>query len=359
MSTAARTAESRPEPVAAPGLAAEAAPTGLGRRTLLRGAGVALVALLLGLLVPSLLSSQYHMGIAADGVVLGILAASIGFLAYRCGLISLGHTAFYGSAAYGLAIATTHWGWAPLPAALFGLVGGTILGLVVGAFVVRTPGVSFLILTLAIGQALYQLSVQTSVRDVTGAYDGLAVQFDGSASFLGLEQSDLGDAASFWPLAWVSLVLVLFGLWLVGRSRLGRVLEAIRENEERARFSGYNTYLPRLAAFGISAFGASLAGVLFALKASFVSPDTLSFVTAGDSLIATIVGGMATLIGPVVGAVLYIFAQGELSDTGNLQLFTGIALMIAVVFLPGGVVGAVLSAARRLRGRRDGKDGAR
>lgn len=335
----------------APATPAPARPDGLGRTTLLRGAGIAVALLIAGLFVPDVITSQYQMGIAADGVVLGILALSIGFLAHRSGLISLGHTAFYGASAYGLAIATTHWGWSPMQAIVFALVGGTLLGLVIGAFVVRTPGVSFLVLTLAIGQALYQLSVQTSVRSVTGAYDGLAVQYDASDRVLGLGQAELGQASSFWPLAWVSLVVVLFAFWVIGRSRFGRVLEAIRENEERARFSGYNTYLPRLAAFTISSAVASLAGVLFALKASFVSPDTLSFVTAGDSLIAAIVGGFTMLIGPVVGGVLYIYAQGELSDSGNLQLYTGVALVVAVVFLRGGVVGAAAQGLRRIRAR--------
>jgi branched-chain amino acid transport system permease protein len=324
---------------------------GLDRRTLLKGAGVALGVLLLGLLVPSVINDPYYMGIAADGVVLGIMALGIGFLAFRSGLISLGNTAFYGGAAYGLAIATTHWGWGPTQAALFGLVGGTLLSVVVGALCIRITGFGFLMLTLAFGQALYAVSTLTSVRSVTGAFDGLAVTYGPNDTFFGLTQAQLGAADTFWPLAWVSLVIVAFGLWLVGRSRFGVVLEAVRENEERARFSGYNTYLPRLAAFTIAGFAASLAGVLFALKASFVSPDVLGFVTAGDSLIATLVGGFTVLAGPVVGAILYIYAQGEFGDTGNLQLYMGIALIVAVVFLPGGIVGFVVQQFERLRGR--------
>jgi branched-chain amino acid transport system permease protein len=204
-------------------------------------------------------------------------------------------------------------------------------------------------LTLAFGQALYQLSILTSVRSVTGAFDGIGVVWAADDTFFGLNQGEVGAADTFWPLAWVSLVLVAFGLWVVGRSRFGVVLEAIRENEERARFSGYNTYYPRLAAFTISGFCAAVAGVLFALKASFVSPDTLSFVLAGDSLIAAIVGGFTILLGPVVGAILYIYAQGEFAETGNLQLYTGAAMIIAVVFLPGGVSGTAAFGYRKLR----------
>ena len=336
------------EPPAAP-LAASVPASGLGRSTLLRGAGVAAIVLIAGLFVPALITDPYYMGVAADGVVLGILALGIGFLAHRLGLISLGHTAFYGLAAYMVAIATTHFGWGPTAAALIGVVAGTVLAVLVGALVIRTPGMGFLMLTLAFGQGVYQLSVLTSVREVTGGLDGLVVTWAPSDTFFGMTQLELGSADTFWPLAWVTLVVVAFGLWVAGRSRFGVVLEAIRENEERARYSGYNTYVPRLAAFSLSGLCGSLAGVLFALKASFVSPDVMSFVMAGDSLIATLVGGFTVLVGPVVGAVLYIYAQGQFGETGNLQLYTGIALVLVIAFLPGGLTGWLVRAWRRLR----------
>jgi len=327
------------------------APVGLSRPTLIRGVVITVVVLLLGFLVPSFISDPYYMNIAADGVVLGILAIGIGFLAHRSGLISLGHTAFYGGAAYGVAIAMAEWGWAPLQAAVFAVIAGTLLAVAIGALAIKTPGMGFLMLTLAFAQAIYQLSILTSVRSVTGAFDGLAIAFTADQSFLGMDQAQLGAADTFWPLAWTALVLITFGLWILGRSRFGTVLEAIRENEERARFSGFNTYLPRLAAFTVSGFCASVAGVLFALKASFVSPDVLSFVTAGDALIAAIVGGFAVLAGPIVGAVLYIYAQGQFGDTGNLQLYTGAALIIVLIFLPGGITGFGVSLFHRLRAK--------
>lgn len=312
---------------------------GLGWRLLLRGLIVAAVVLVLGLQVPSVVSGTYELSLLTEGVLLGILALGIGFLAHRSGLVSLGHTAFYGTAAYLVAIGTSHWGMGAGTAALIGVLGGTLLAVAIGALVVRTPGMGFLMLTLAFGQALYQLCVLTSMRPVTGAYDGLTLKMSSTASVFGLDQAQLSEQTSFWPVAWIALVLVAFALWVVGRSRLGLVLEAIRENEERARFSGYNTYLPRLIAFAVSGASASIAGVLFALHASFVSPDVLSFATAGNSLIAAIVGGIATLVGPVVGAILYIFTQNEFGSNGNVELYTGIALVVVLAFIPGGIVG--------------------
>jgi branched-chain amino acid transport system permease protein len=339
---------------------AEGAPTravsvGLEPRRLAIGIGVAIVALVVGLQVPSVITSTYYQGIAVSGAILGIMALGIGFLAHKCGLVSLGQTAFYGGAAYLVAIATSHWGWSPNLAALFGFVGGTVLAIVIGALVVRTPGMAFVMLTLAFGQALYVLVTLDSVRSVTGAFDGITITFGPTQTFLGLSQSDLSTPTSIWPLAWVSVVVVAGVLWVVGRSSLGILLEAIRENEERARFSGYNTYAPRLIAFTISGAAASLAGVLFAMSSSYVSPDVLSFATAGNALIATIVGGVATLVGPLVGAVLYVYAQSKFAS-GNLQLYMGLALIIVLVFLPGGIVGSIVRGARavgeRLRGPR-------
>lgn len=328
---------------------------GLDRRQVVIGLGVAVVVLLVGLLLPSVVTSSYYQGIAVSGAILAVMALGIGFLAHRSGLISLGHTAFYGGAAYLVAIASSHWGWSPDLAALLGVVGGTVLALAIGALVIRTPGMTFVMLTLAFGQALYQLVILDSVRSTTGGFDGLTITFAPGKSFLGLSQSDLGTPSSMWPVAWICVVVVATVLWLVGRSRLGTLLEAIRENEERARFSGYNTYVPRLIAFTISGAAASLAGVLFAMSSSYVSPDVLSFTTAGNALIATIVGGLATLIGPVVGAVLYIYAQAKFAS-GNLQLYMGLALIVVLVFLPGGIIGSLgrfgKTAMTRIRARR-------
>jgi branched-chain amino acid transport system permease protein len=316
--------------------------TGLNRRSVLIGLGIALGVFLLGLLTMSALTSVYYQGILVSGAILGMVALSIGFLAHRSGLISLGQTAFYGGAAYLVAISTTTWGWSPLAAGALGFFGAIVLAIIIGALCVRTPGMSFVMLTLAFGQALYQFVILDSVRGTTGAFDGLSVTFQPGTTFLGLSQSDIATPSKVWPLVWGCLVVVAVVLWLAGRSRFGTLLEGIRENEERARFSGYNTYLPRLAAFTLSGAAAGIAGVLFAFTSAYVSPDVLTFATAGNALIATIVGGVGTLAGPVVGAMLYVYGQNKLSSSGSdIDFYTGIALIIVLVFLPGGVVGSL------------------
>lgn len=317
--------------------------TGLNRRSLLAGLAIAVVVFLVGLAAPSVASSTYNQGILVSGAILGIVALSLGFLAHRSGLISLGSTAFYGGAAYLVAIGTTNWGWSPMAAALLGFFGATLLALIIGALTVRTPGMSFVMLTLAFGQALYQLVILDSVRGTTGGFDGLSVTFKPNTTFFGLTQADIATPSKIWPLVWVCLVVIATIFWLAGRSRFGTLLEAIRENEERARFSGYNTYLPRLAAFTLSGAAAGVAGVLFAFTSAYVSPDVMTFTTAGNALIAAIVGGVGTLVGPVLGALLYVWGQNKFSSTSgsDIDFYTGLALIVVLVFLPGGVMGSL------------------
>ena len=319
------------------------------RRGLLIGLGVGVAVLVIGLGLPYVVTDTYTMGLAVEACLLGLLALGIGFLGRHLGLISLGHTAFFGGAAYSVGIAINRWGWSPTQAVLFGVLAGTVLALGMGVLVVRASGMGFLMLTLALSQALYALCLQTSFRPLTGAHDGLLISFDQQSRFLGLSPADAQNPGLFWPMVWLALMVATIGLWLLGRSRFGTVLEGIRENEERMRFSGYDTFLPRLTAFVLSGLVAALGGALFALNAGYISPDILGFARAGDSLIAALIGGLGTIVGPLLGTVLFVWAQAELNVGGNLHLFTGIALIVVLVFMPGGITGTAQRAWRRLR----------
>lgn len=317
-------------------------------RTML-GLVVGVGILVAGLAVPYVVSGTYSMGLLLNATILSLMALGIGFLARHLGLISLGHGAFFGASAFAVGVATTNWGWSPTAAVGFATLFGTGIALIIGVLVVRTSGFGFLMLTLALSQALYQLSVQISARPLTGAHDGKLLDYDSEATFLGLNQADVMNPGLFWPFAWVSLVVCAILLWLVGRSRFGTTLEGIRENEERMRFSGYNTFRPRLVAFVLSGAVAALGGALFAINSGYISPDILGFQKAGDSLIAALIGGLSTLIGPILGTFLFVYAQAKLNLGGNLHLFTGMALIVVLVFAPGGITGALQKPYRRLR----------
>lgn len=320
------------------------------RRPLLWVSVAAAFVLLLGLAVPLLLTNRYYMGLTLAAAILSFHALSVGFLARHLGLISLGHTVFFGGAAYCVGIAMTHWGWSPLNATLFGFVVATAAAVPLGALVIRSSGMVFLMLTLALAQALHTISLQPVARDITGAHDGLQLEAQDGATFLGIDFYALLVPSTFWPIVWITLIVVVYLLWLVGRSRFGSLLEGIRENEERMRFSGIGTFWPRLIAFTLSGAVAALGGVLFALNAHYVSPELLSFLEAGDALISAIVGGLGVLLGPVLGAFIYTFSESFLNFGGNQQLFMGALLVIVLVFFRGGIGGVAQSLyARRKR----------
>lgn len=313
------------------------------------GLGIAVAVLLAGLAAPYVVTDTYRMSLLVDATILSLMAIGIGFLARHLGIISLGHGAFFGAAAYAVGIATTNWGWSPTLAVGFGVLAGTGIALIMGVLVVRSSGFGFLMLTLALSQALYALCVQTSARPLTGAYDGKLLSYDRDLTFLGLSQADVMNPGLFWPFAWIALTASATLLWMLGRSRFGTTLEGIRENEERMRFSGYDTFLPRLVAFVVSGAVASLGGALFAINAGYVSPDILGFGRAGDSLIAALIGGFGLLAGPVVGTFLFVYAQANFNFGGNLHLFTGLALIVVLVFMPGGITGTFQKLYRRVR----------
>lgn len=313
------------------------------------GLGIGVLVALAGQVVPYVVRDTYQMSLLLNAAILSLTALGIGFLARHLGVISLGHGAFFGAAAYAVGIGTTNWGWSPATAVGFGILVGTGFALLMGVMVVRASGFGFLMLTLALSQALYALSVQTSARPLTGAYDGKLLSYDSSSTFLGMSQAEVMNPGLFWPVVWIALTVCATLLWLVGRSRFGTTLEGIRENEERMRFSGFDTFLPRLLAFVLSGAVASVGGALFAINAGYISPDILGFGKAGDTLIAALIGGFGLLAGPVVGTFLFTYAQARFNFGGNLPLFTGVALVVALVFIPGGITSGLQKLARRLR----------
>lgn len=303
-----------------------------------------------GLFVPRFLTSTFHLELLINGMVLGIAAVGIGFLMHQCGLVMFGVAAFIGLPAYLLGIASTNWGWGLHAAIAFALVGSTLFSVLVGALVVRARPLPFAMLTLALAQMLKSLSTLQVMRPVTGGDDGLSITFHGT--FLGYSQSELAKAAAFWPIALLALALVVFVAWRAAHSRFGQVLRATQANEERMRFSGFNTYLPRLAAFTLASFLVSISGVLLALHSAFASPELLDFATGGHALVAMLVGGAAAVGGPVLGAILYVWGQDAFGATGYLELLTGVAVVFMIVAFPKGLSGFLLGVWRRIQRKR-------
>ncbi len=302
---------------------------------------IGVVALAVGLLAPPLLLSDFALKLANEGLILGIVALSVAFLMDQAGLVSLGAASVYGGVGYLFALLLGELDFTPLAAALAALAIVIVYSAILGALIVRTNAIAFMMLTLAAGEMISHSVMLEALRDLTSGADGLVVKFRGQ--FLGMTSADLQAPAKFWPIAWVAAWAVGILLYLVRTSRLGSILRAIRENEERMRFSGFNTYLPRLIGFVLVNIVAAVGGLLHVLNSGFISPESLGIGVSTNALVSALIGGIAGSIGPIAGGFLFTIAQDEFGARGFTQLLTGVAIVVFIVFFPRGVSGSLFA----------------
>lgn len=297
-----------------------------------------LVALAFGLAVIQLVSSGTLLSLFTQAIIYAIFAIGIGVLLRQNGMVSFGHALYFGGAGYGIGILLQAQLMPAELAIVLTLVGLTALAFVIGLVIVRVPGIAFGMLTLAIGQMAFLMA--SRARGVTGGADGMNI--DWPATLFGLSQSVLLKPANLFLLCWSVLVLVLFALALLLRSRFGSITEAVRDNEERARFIGITTLLPRAGVYALSALVTGIAGILSALNTGFVSPENLHWSLSGMTLMMVVVGGARALWGPALGAVVYFLFKDILGDyaTHWMSIF-GLALISVIVFSPHGIAGAL------------------
>lgn len=320
------------------------------RRKLLALAVTWVVLLAAGLGVPWVVG-LYDLQLAVQGATLAILALSVGWLLRQTGQLSFGHAAFSGVSGYSAAILSTQLGLDTGIALLLGIAFATAFGFVVACLIVRLPGITFAMLTLAVGMLVWVASTQ--LRPLTNGFDGLLVDFSGT--FFGQQASAYTNPVVAWPLVWVLMMVIVAALWAVSRTVFGRRLTMVRENEERTRFAGHGTYWPRVLAFTVSCGIAGIAGAFQVLNLAFISPEQLFFDKSGLPLIVAVIGGISSVAGPVVGAFVFIFVQSWLSGTAWYQIAIGAALMLVVVIAPGGGADVVKRVAAWIRRRGEGK----
>lgn len=297
-----------------------------------------LVALAFGLAVTQLVSSGTLLSLFTQAIIYAIFAIGIGVLLRQNGMVSFGHALYFGGAGYGIGILLQAQLMPAELAIVLTLVGLSALAFLVGLVIVRVPGIAFGMLTLAIGEMAFLMA--SRARGVTGGADGMNI--DWPATLFGLSQSVLLKPANLFLLCWSVLVLVLFALALLLRSRFGSITEAVRDNEERARFIGITTLLPRAGVYALSALVTGIAGILSALNTGFVSPENLHWSLSGMTLMMVVVGGARALWGPALGAVVYFLFKDILGDyaTHWMSIF-GLALISVIVFSPHGIAGAL------------------
>jgi branched-chain amino acid transport system permease protein len=287
--------------------------------------------------------ARHQLSILTELLIFGLLAMSLDLIMGYTGMVSFGHAAYFGLGAYASALVLIHFAQ-PVPVAL--LAGALLAGVValpVGWFSTRATGIYFAMLTLAFAQLLYTVAYKW--RDLTGGSDGIAgvpktTLFWGGPS--------LASPQAFYVVVAACVVLSLLLCRALVRSPFGHALEAIRENERRFTSLGRDPRPFKLVVFVIAAAFAGLAGALFAPFRGFASPEVMFWVFSGQGLMMVLMGGIGTLVGPILGAMVFILIQELLSSyTEHWMIFTGIVFVLMVIFLPDGLVGT----ARRLRMR--------
>lgn len=291
-----------------------------------------------GVAIAATVQSSLVMTLLTQAIITGILATGVGFLIRQNGVVSFGHAAFYGIACYVIALAMKLGAMPAEYAIILALVLPTALAFLLGLVIVRIPGVAFSMLTLAVGQAFYEFAMKA--RHVTGGEDGFSVNLP--SSIFGVSTALFQNPHSMFVISWTVLAVVVLTLTLVAASPFGRLTAAIRENEERARYIGYATTLPRVLVLTLSAFVTAIAGVLITLYNTFVSPDVLHWSLSGSALIMAIIGGPRLIWGPALGAIIFFFAKDVAGDvTEHWQGIIGIILIVVMLVLPVGLGGAL------------------
>jgi branched-chain amino acid transport system permease protein len=257
------------------------------------------------------------------------------------GLLSFGHAAFLGIGSYLAGISIVHFGLPWGAAIIIGVIGAAIGGLIMGFLAIRTRGIYFSMVTLALGQIMYYIFYKA--ESLTGGENGLrGVRVD-TFNILGFPVDFLNPLVKYY----IILFFVVIAIWFISRilsSPLGAVMEAIRENEKRASACGFDVARTKLLVFVLSAAICGLAGTLRALHLSIVPIDSLHYMQSGQAIMMSILGGMGTFFGPFIGAAVMLYLEDIVTTfTKHWMAVIGIVFMFFVLFFPKGIWGTILS----------------
>jgi branched-chain amino acid transport system permease protein len=282
-----------------------------------------------------------YEALAINILVFGLFAVGFNLLFGYTGLLSFGHAAFLGVGSYVTGIAMVHgalpWGLA----LVLGVAGATLVGVVMGFLAIRTRGIYFSMVTLALAQIVYYAFYKA--EHWTGGENGLRGIQVPSLRVAGLELDFLDPVTKYY----VVLAFVALALWFVSRvlaSPFGAVIEAVRENDQRAAACGYDVARTKLLVFVLSAAICGLAGALRALHLSVVPIDSLHYLLSGQAVMMCLLGGMGTFFGPFIGAGIFLTLEDVVTTmTQHWMAVVGIVFIVFVLFFPAGVWGTLLA----------------
>jgi branched-chain amino acid transport system permease protein len=276
---------------------------------------------------------NYPVKLLDEILIWGIFAMSLDLLMGYAGMVSFGHSAFFGVGGYVAALALTE---SPglLSAFVLPAVAAAAAALVIGFFSIRVSGVYFIMLTLAFSQMFYAVAFQAAWLGAEDGIVGVPRPHPGGV--------DLTSPVAFHVYLLPVVAVVTLVLWRVVRSPFGHVLQGIHENEGRMQAVGYPVGRYKLLAFVIAGIVAGVAGSLYTQLTGSITPDAFFWTTSGEALLMVIIGGTGTLGGAILGAAAFILLQSLVSSyTERWMLILGLTFILFVLFAPGGVVGAL------------------
>ena len=281
-----------------------------------------------------------YEALAVNILIFGLYAVGFNLLFGYTGMLSFGHAAFLGVGGYLAGIVVVHAGWPWWAAIVTGVAASCFAGLVIGYVAIRTRGIYFSMVTLALAQIVYYAFYKA--EGWTGGENGLRGVKVEAINLPGISIDFINPLNKYY----VILVFVALALWFVSRilnSPFGAVLEAIRENEKRAAACGFDVARSKLLVFVLSAAICGLAGALRALHLSMVPIDSLHYVLSGQAVMMCLLGGMGTFMGPFIGAAVFLYLEDVVTNiTKYWMAVVGIIFMFFVLFFPKGIWGTVL-----------------
>jgi branched-chain amino acid transport system permease protein len=283
---------------------------------------------------------DYHHGVLARVLVLAVFAMGYNLLFGYAGLLSLGHAMFFAAGLYGAGLTMYHLAWGVPAAFLAGLAAGVLLSLVIGVLALRTRGVAFMIVTMMFAQVAYLLVYYFGAW--TRGDEGLVIQQQARAIRLGGSTLDLTNPTVRYMTALILFSIVLLVTLAIVRSAFGRVLVAIRENEERTKMLGYDTFANKLIAMVASGAICAAAGAAYVILFGYVGSTLASVQYSILPLLWVLTGGAATTLGPLIGTLfMYYVVDVASAYTSAYMLVVGAALILLVLYFPRGILGTI------------------
>ena len=302
-----------------------------------------LAAVILGTLffaIAPLLVPTYQISILTEVLIYAVLAMSVDILAGYTGRTPLCLGAVFGVSTYVTVYWTSTMGGSPYMGMMLGILAATLVAAIFAILAIRTTGVYFLLLTLALGMIIWGICLRWT--SVTGGENGLRGA---------VRPAELAAHMPFYYVVFVAVAIITFIMWRFVRSPFGLTLRGIRDSDSRMRSLGYNVSLHMFIAFTVAGVFAGVAGALYAMFNDFVSPSTVALTQSVEGLLMAITGGVGTLFGSFIGALAIIGLENAVSIyTERWQTVLGLAFIFIMIFAPDGILGGIKTLLARKRG---------